>query len=62
MGPKGPPGIVVRFENAGDKESVQSDEDIDENARVIVVRFVEASDGRPVESQGLDSGSRTERR
>jgi len=36
MGPKGPARIVVRFENAGDKESVQPDEDI-ENARVIVV-------------------------
>ena len=53
MSPTGPPRIVVRFVNGGDLLSTQPDEDI-ENARVIVVRFVEAREGRP-EPQRCDS-------
>jgi len=59
MGPKGPTRIAVRFENAGDKLSTQPDEDI-ENARVIVVRFVEARDGRPLEHRRFDFASHRE--
>ena len=50
VSPKGPPRIVLRFENVGDKLFTLPNQDI-ENARVLVVRFVEARDGRPVETQ-----------
>ena len=40
--------IVVRFEGPESERFAQPrEEDIDENARIIVVRFVSAKDGRP---------------
>ena len=39
---------VVRFEGPGSEGFAQPrEEDIDENTRIIVVRFVSARDGRP---------------
>ena len=49
MAPKHPPRIVVRYEGPGDRKSPEPEEEVDENTRIIVVRFVEAKDGRPVE-------------
>jgi hypothetical protein len=50
MAPKHPPRIVVRYEGPGSEEFPQPDGEVDENTTVIVVRFVEAKDGRPVEN------------
>ncbi len=46
--PRRPPRIVVRYEGPGNRHS-EPEEDIDGNTTVIVVRFVAAKDGRPVE-------------
>jgi len=51
VAPKGRPRIIVRFEGPGSESLLQSDEEIDDgNNPVVVIQFVEAKDGRPVES------------
>jgi len=49
LAPVLPPRIVVRYEGPGDRKSPESGEKIDENTRVVVVRFVAARDGRPAD-------------
>ena len=48
LAPKVESRVVVRYEGPGSENLPQPAEDeIDENTRVITVRFVEAKDGRP---------------
>ena len=51
MAPRRQPRVVLRFEGPGSESLAQPDEAIDDdNNPVVVLRFVEAKDGRPVES------------
>jgi hypothetical protein len=45
------PALKVRFEGPGSEKLQQPDDgEVDEDTNVMVVRFVAAKDGRPVES------------
>jgi hypothetical protein len=45
--------IVVRYEGPGSEGLPQPrEEDIGENTKIIVVRFVSAQDGRPIPTSG----------
>ena len=58
--PQGERRRVVRFEGPGSERFAQPrEEDIDENARIIVVRFVSAKDGRPALSVPMVSHGST---
>ena len=51
MAPRRRPRVILRFEGPGSESLPQPDEEIDDdNNPVVVLRFVEAKDGRPVES------------
>jgi len=51
LAPALPPRIVLRYEGSGSQKFSEQGEEIDENTRVVVVRFVAARDGRPADQQ-----------
>lgn len=51
IAPKRSPHVAVRFVNGGPGFRSEPNEGIDEHDRVVVVRFVKAKDGHPVEPE-----------